>query len=73
MGKIKSQLDNLQIRGRGRRLKLKMEKFDQGDVCANHVLIYRQIGMIYELSGYILRYTPFRIRRKNYDGDRLKE
>ena len=25
------------------------------------------------ISGYILRYTPFRTRRKNYDGDRLKE
>jgi len=25
-----------------------------GDVCANHVLIYCQIGMIYELSSDIL-------------------
>ena len=30
-----------------------MEKFDQRDVYANHVRIYRQIGMIYEPSSDI--------------------
>ena len=32
---------------------MKMDKFDQRDVYANHVRIYRQLGMIYEPSSGI--------------------
>jgi hypothetical protein len=54
IGKIKSPWDSLQIRGGGC---LKMEKFDQRDVYANHVRIYRQIGRIYEPSSDKNSYT----------------